>query len=224
MNFFANKSRLPVMDFYPSWDSQVHKNLLITWKIPCSLKYHLHRLSILNVLCTGNEFQQSFAFAFRIFFSWLWLFVVFAFWPQSGLLALVLCHTSRGPFWNELVLRKTSLLGERWSNSLELFLFCVYIYDSEYNIRLTFIIMLFFLFKISDTKLPSDNSCSLVLSKSNAQIQHLINICLPRAFIVKSIPHCREHWLLHAPVRPTHLPGISNHCSTPWKTDASVQS
>lgn len=67
--------------------------------------------------------------------------------------------------------------------------------------------------------------------KINVQIPHLINIRLQRAFIAKSTPlpppphtlthsHQREHWLLHAPVRPTGLPGISNHCSTPWKTDA----
>lgn len=37
------------------------------------------------------------------------------------------------------------------------------------------------------------NARMLLLSKINAQIQHLINISLQRVFIVKSIAHHREH-------------------------------
>lgn len=132
--------------------------------------------------------------------------------------------------------RKSRLLAERWANSLESVIvgFCLNVLYFDLissNVPqdpVPLYSWFFFFFS------PSQNPCFNIagwkilvtwcLCKINAQVEHLINMSLQRTFIVKGMPPDWLHWLLHGPGRHTGLGGISNHCSTPWKTDASVQS
>lgn len=79
------------------------------------------------------------------------------------------------------------MLGERWNNSSRLPLVCICL-DDKFNATPLSKTSKFFFIKIAARTVPRENSCPSLLGKINAQIQHLINISLQRAFIARSTP------------------------------------
>lgn len=125
------------------------------------------------------------------------------------------------------------MLGERWDNLFSLSLrvcccFCLwYVFDYKFTVMLSNNKTCFFLFLTLDLTLSIKKFCLWCLNKINAPTRHLIDISVQRAFIVKGLAireKKKKHWLPCDPGRPGRLPGIYNHCSMPWKTDAPVQS
>jgi len=126
--FLSNKSRSALMDFY-SWDGQVYKKVLITWKILSSLEYNLNQRSTLNAFfcvfvvvccrCHLASIETPVDCGFHVINSR---------WADSHYVKLI-------------GVKGNSMLGERWDNSFCLslctrrcFLMCVVVSDNKFII------------------------------------------------------------------------------------------